>query len=285
MPDYYAILGLTHTCTQEEIRRKYRQLAMRYHPDRNAGDTRAEARFKEIAEAYRILGDSTKRRQFDLANRKKSPFAGKADTFRQNPQKRTKNASPPRATRPSFIRLLRHTLQNHPGTATKRLIRRSRKAVTVISASLQNSAQHIRQRGTGTWQGINRLRGRLASTIANIREVGKKRDSAASSKSSGVKRGRSKGFTQGNRPNSRHYQRGELDIVYTTPLTRAELKKGRKISVRIANGYAKGGYELLDITIPPASRDGQRMRIRGRGHISGRDGKRGDLYLHLEERT
>ena len=64
--DYYEILGVTRTASGEDIKRSYRRLAMKYHPDRN-GDNKAEAeaRFKECAEAYEVLSDDAKRRRYD----------------------------------------------------------------------------------------------------------------------------------------------------------------------------------------------------------------------------
>src|ERR687898_2096051 len=63
--DYYASLGVTKTATDKEIKQAFRKLARKYHPDVNPGDKAAEARFKEINEAYEVLGDADKRRKYD----------------------------------------------------------------------------------------------------------------------------------------------------------------------------------------------------------------------------
>jgi curved DNA-binding protein len=63
--DYYKILGTSKSATDAEIKKAYRTLAMKYHPDRNKGDAAAESRFKEISEAYAVLSDSEKRKQYD----------------------------------------------------------------------------------------------------------------------------------------------------------------------------------------------------------------------------
>ena len=62
---YYEVLQVTRTVEFEEIKRSYRKLAVKHHPDKNPGDSEAEARFREIAEAYDILGDSEKRAAYD----------------------------------------------------------------------------------------------------------------------------------------------------------------------------------------------------------------------------
>jgi molecular chaperone DnaJ len=64
-PDYYKILGLGKNASEEEIKKAYRKLARQYHPDRNAGDRRAEERFKEISQAHDVLSDPEKRKQYD----------------------------------------------------------------------------------------------------------------------------------------------------------------------------------------------------------------------------
>jgi DnaJ-class molecular chaperone len=63
--DYYATLGLSKTATDKEIKQAYRKLARKHHPDVNPGDKSAESRFKEINEAYEVLGDSEKRKKYD----------------------------------------------------------------------------------------------------------------------------------------------------------------------------------------------------------------------------
>jgi molecular chaperone DnaJ len=63
--DYYEVLGVERNAGADDIKRAYRKLAMQHHPDRNPGDAEAEARFKEAAEAYDVLGDERKRAQYD----------------------------------------------------------------------------------------------------------------------------------------------------------------------------------------------------------------------------
>lgn len=63
--DYYAVLGVGKTASAEEIKKAFRKLAVKYHPDRNPNNKSAEERFKEISEAYEVLSDSEKRQKYD----------------------------------------------------------------------------------------------------------------------------------------------------------------------------------------------------------------------------
>src|SRR5215212_10064339 len=63
--DYYEVLGVSQTASEQEIKSAYRKLAVKFHPDKNPGDAAAEEKFKEAAEAYSVLSDSDQRRRYD----------------------------------------------------------------------------------------------------------------------------------------------------------------------------------------------------------------------------
>jgi molecular chaperone DnaJ len=71
--DFYAVLGVSKDATPEEIKKKYRKMARELHPDKNPGDKAAEERFKGVSEAYDVLSDDAKRKEYDEA---RSLFAG-----------------------------------------------------------------------------------------------------------------------------------------------------------------------------------------------------------------
>ena len=72
--DYYDILNVPRDAGSEELKKAYRKLALKYHPDRNPGDKEAEESFKEAAEAYEVLSDSEKRQIYDQLKRRARIF-------------------------------------------------------------------------------------------------------------------------------------------------------------------------------------------------------------------
>lgn len=76
MKDYYAILGISNTATEAEIKKAYKALALKYHPDRNPDNKEAEDKFKEINEAYSVVGDPQKRADYDNPVQKGFSFTG-----------------------------------------------------------------------------------------------------------------------------------------------------------------------------------------------------------------
>jgi curved DNA-binding protein len=82
--DYYQALGVDRKASAEEIKKAYRKLALKYHPDRNPGDKAAEDKFKDINEAYQVLGEPTKRQRYDQLGDSYNQWqrtGGSSDTF------------------------------------------------------------------------------------------------------------------------------------------------------------------------------------------------------------
>src|ERR671916_1771610 len=98
--DYYAVLGVPASASQDEIKKQYRKLAAKLHPDKNPSDPKAADRFKDVTEAYHVVGDPEKRKQYDDMRRlgafggfggerggartggQNGPFSGAGGTFR-----------------------------------------------------------------------------------------------------------------------------------------------------------------------------------------------------------
>jgi len=87
--DYYEVLGVPKSASDDEIKKAYRKLAVKYHPDKNPGDKEAEAKFKEINEAHDVLSDKQKRARYDqfghagVGGASGNPFAGGGNPFGQ----------------------------------------------------------------------------------------------------------------------------------------------------------------------------------------------------------
>lgn len=81
--DYYQILGVSKSASADEIKKAFRKLALKYHPDRNPGDKAAEAKFKELSEAYEVLSDKEKRQKYDQFGQywKQAEQAGQAGSW------------------------------------------------------------------------------------------------------------------------------------------------------------------------------------------------------------
>ena len=95
--DYYEVLGVDKNASDAELKKAYRKLAKKYHPDTNPGDKEAEAKFKEASEAYAVLSDADKRRQYDQFGHAAFEQGGGAggfggfDTFESDSDKNWKN--------------------------------------------------------------------------------------------------------------------------------------------------------------------------------------------------
>src|SRR5262249_25543739 len=125
--DYYHVLGLKRGATEDQIRQAFRSLARKYHPDLNLGDRKCEDKFKEINEAYEVLGDSQKRGQYDQID--PSWNGGRAFTpppprhRRRDTDSREVNPAPARGAFSEFFEALfggTKAASRHDGSAGRR---------------------------------------------------------------------------------------------------------------------------------------------------------------------
>ena len=91
MVDYYETLEVSRNATQDDIKKSYRVLAKKFHPDVNTGDKKAEIRFKEIGEAYGVLSDDTKKAEYD--NRRLKEQTSQSNTNMRSQNRETTNGA------------------------------------------------------------------------------------------------------------------------------------------------------------------------------------------------
>jgi curved DNA-binding protein len=266
MKDYYQILNITSSCTPEEIRKNYRKLAMQYHPDRNPDDPTTEQKFKEIAEAYGVLTDPVKRRQYDNCRAGGNNFTtsrqGGDFTYSQEDILRDLFKDP-------------HFQQMFSGLLREFQRSGFRSSSTFIKRSFFGGKGGVFIGGIfflGSLAGpllAGAARKSLAGKSSLLKSVGSAFSSLLGSRHKAITQGRQKSP-------STPIHHPELDTTYTTPLTGAELQHGKIIKVLV---YGENGEQTLQVRIPAGSRSGQKLRLRGKGRSS--PAGRGDLYLHL----
>jgi len=263
MKDYYQILGVSRESSEDDIRRKYRKLAMQYHPDRNPNDPGAENRFKEIAEAYGVLTDPVKKRSYDAARATGSTWSenGGAGGFNYSQEDILRDLFRDPRFQQMFQGLLRE-FQRSGFRANPSFVRKS----------------FFGGKGTLLFGGLF-LFGSLAGP-ALLKSGGKRlpgKTSVLGTVGSTIKALLGRTPAQEVPPAQSAAQPG-LDITYITPLSAEELRRGKVIQV-VSQGPE--GSEMLRVKIPPNSRNGQKLRLSGKG-APGEQG-RGDLYLELKE--
>lgn len=264
MKDYYQILGITRTCTAEEIRKNYRKLAMQYHPDRNPDDPTAEQRFKEVAEAYGVLTDPVKRRQYDSCRAGGGTFTDAQPdggfTYSQEDILRDLFKDP--NFQQMFSGLLREFQRSgfrHSSTFIKRSFFGGKGGMFIGGIFFLGSLAGPLLAGAA--------RKGLSGKTSLLKSVGSAFGSLLNSGYKTITRGRQKSIAP---------PHPELDTTYQTLLTDIELQHGKTIQILVHN---ENGEQTLQVKIPAGSRSGQKLRLRGKGRISPLG--RGDLYLQL----
>jgi curved DNA-binding protein CbpA len=283
MKDYYAILELSTSCTEDEIRHQYRKLAMRWHPDRNPDDPRAEEKFKEIAEAYGVLTDPKKRVQYDASrqggfggfkNTGKGTQSENADGFRYSEEDIFRDLF----RDPQFVNLFSSILNDFQRAGY-------RSSQTFVKKSFFSNKGGLLRNGAALVAALavpaikSAARSSLRSNTEKLKSFGKRLRHGF-----GKKFPQLKGLTGESHGSEKQPDLSELDVIYYTPLSAEELREGKTIQVQVASEEGGRKAETLRVHIPPGSSAGNKLRLRGKGHVGGKNGRqRGHIYLYLEK--
>jgi len=290
--DYYAILGVAKTATEKEVKQAFRKLARKYHPDVNPGDKSAESRFKEINEAYEVIGDADKRRKYDelgsnwkMYEQAPYPGSGSADaggpgTYRTMTPEEMRdlfgNEDPFSDFFHAFFSGGEPEMRGRGGRAGSRSprARQGRDVEHAIELSLEDAY-------TGTTRRLSlRHDGRLRTVDvripAGVGEGSRVRVSGEGEQGSG-------GATSGDLylrvrmiPDSRFERDGQdLRVKARVPVTTAVLGGEAEVP-----GL---GAKPLRLKIPAGTQNGQVFRLKGHGMpLVGKPGEHGDLYATIE---
>ena len=274
--DYYDILGVPRTASQEEIKAAYRRLARKYHPDVNPGDKAAEEKFKEINEAYEVLGDPKKRELYDRLGpnwKAGSEFTpppgwerirldfGDFDFFTGAPGGFSDFFET------LFGGLRGRTAGRHagPGTTT-RWGSRAADVETEIELSLEEAHRGTTRRltlPTGKSLEVKIPAGVRDGSVIRLAGQGGQAGGLAGDLYLRVKL----------QPHPVFKVSGD-DLYTEVPVTPWEAVLGAKILVPTLDGMA-------EVSLPPGAQTGQKLRLRGQG-LTRRRGGRGDQYVELK---
>jgi curved DNA-binding protein len=295
--DYYAILGVNKNASADDIKKAYRLLARKYHPDLNPGDQAAEAKFKEITEANEILSDVDKRSQYDKFGQ----------YWKQSEQPRTNNRSTVNRTPPgdfnsvdfgqynNFDDFVNELLGrfNNPSTASTPSPK-STGTKTTTSKSTSNTATA----NTSTTNGTNIGSDREATIGLSLTEAFKGVQKSFNLGTETIKVRIPGGAKAGSRIrvrgkgniNSLDKQRGDLyltielqphpffrldgeQLTCEVPVTPDEAVLGAQIEIPTPDG-------MVTVNVPAGVRSGQSLRLRGKGWANPR-GERGDQLAKI----
>ena len=258
--NYYRTLGVPPNATLEEIKRAYRKIAIRYHPDKNPNDQKAEDKFKEISEAYSVLGDPDKRREYDRSegfsavgkdNRRKSASSNATfndvfnDLFKARPT-RTEAAD---ADRQTSTQPRHQTNRTDPSHHKLRGTDIRRKLIITFRESLlgrEAALQILRDEPCQTCQGQGTCPGSMKVACPRCIGSGKAKVSETCSRCRGT------------------------GIIIHQPC-------------RTCEGAGVSGRErTLKVKIPPLIEEGKSLRLAGQGNTGLLGGGEGDLLVDIQ---
>jgi molecular chaperone DnaJ len=289
MRDLYEVLGVGRNASEDEIKKAYRKLARRYHPDVNPGSADAGKRFREIQEAYAVLSDSKKREQYDRFGtvdeaaaaarqaharwttrpaargfdfRSFGGFADLGDIF-GNLFGGFSTGPPPAA--PLEVSVELEFAQAVRGASVVVPVRREVACRQCSGSGTVSGKACPRCQGSGVLVQTDRLRVRLPAGVGDG-------DRVRASLKDGSKR--EVAVVVRVRPH-RYFERKGDDVYTVVPVTFSEAYLGAEVEIGTIHGPVRA-------KIPPGTQSGQRFRLRGKGVRNVRTGVNGDHYYTVQ---
>jgi molecular chaperone DnaJ len=242
--DYYKVLGLSRNASEKEIKKAYRKLAMRYHPDKNPDDAGAEASFKEAAEAYDVLSDSKKKKNYDqFGHSGPGPFGG------GNPF----NQGGPRGFGDFFSEMFGF------GGGAQQRVQRGRDLLTRINISFEEAA-------FGCSKSISISR---TDNCPSCSGSGSRDESPAVSCGACGGRGR------------RRQSQGHVIIDLTCETCGGHGTVPKNSCEPCSGKGVKEAKDTVKVEIPAGVDVGSRLRLSGKGESIGKNGPSGDLIIEI----
>ncbi len=279
--DYYNILGVERSADQKDIKRAYRKLARQYHPDVNPGDKAAEDRFKDINEAYEVLGDDEKRKQYDRLGSQYQQWqqmGGQGsvpweDLFRQAGGQQ--NIQYDMNGTDSFADILNAFFSGGMGGARGGR-QRTRQAAGMRGRDIEQEVRiSLHEAYHGTRRDFNRNGRRLsvaippgAKTGSRVRVAGKGESGYAGGPPGDL-------FLVVTVADDPTYERSGDDLTREWPLDLYTAVLGGEVEVPTLAGSVR-------LKVPPGTQSGQKFRLAGRGMPRlNQSGSHGDLYVRM----